>query len=227
MPAHSLRYTEHSWDESAYARSIRDLKDRFEIVVACIQANCAERGFWIDEFQRQGIPCVVGASSFDANALIRMSVLFHSFEYVTTNAWGSHIPYAAYCGCKVSIYGPYAEPKASDYHSAPFYQKYPEMLTLNMAKARESFIREQFPELFLFPDEAIERVEWGGELCGAGFRRPAREIAKLLGWSWPTQLRYAVSEQYRRGGIGGVLAEQAKSVRTRLSSFRSRVLWKR
>jgi hypothetical protein len=41
---------------------------------------------------------------------MRLVEIFSTFEYVTTNGFGSQITYAAYCGAKVSVFGPNGDP---------------------------------------------------------------------------------------------------------------------
>ena len=189
MPAHSLPYTEHEWDEREYVDRIAPLRKQFACVIACVSKSCVEKGMWPAEFERRGIPWVMGADIEDRNALVRMSRIFRSFEYMTTNFIGSQVAYAAYSGCKVSVYGPYATYRPEDFRDDPWYSRYPDLLKLNMQALGEKSAKERFPELFCGPADAVERTEWGREMVGARYRRTPREIARLLGWSPMRQLR--------------------------------------
>ncbi len=183
MPAHSLPYTNHDWDQATYAKEIAALKPYFSTVVACISNACVAKGYWTSEFDKQGIPWVVGAEVKDKNALIRMNCLFKSFDFMTTNVIGSHVAYAAYSGCKVSIYGKYASREKEDYTNDPWYKKHPDLLEVELKKNREKSVREKYPELFIFPADAVERKLWGKEMVGADFKKSPKQVARLLGWS--------------------------------------------
>jgi hypothetical protein len=215
MPPHSYAETEHGWDEDAYAREIAALRPHFSSIVACISASCVEKGYWTGAFARHDIPWIVGAAPADRNALVRMHTILKSFEYMTTNTIGSHVAYAAYCGCKVSIYGTYANLREADYRSCPFYQRYPEILNVVVAGAHESSIRSLYPELFVAPHDAVARPAWGAAMVGADHRRSAHVLAALLGW--PPPLRTLAYEYVRN-------LPPARTYKRLLNRFRQRRL---
>lgn len=183
MPPHSLPYNSHDWDEMEYVKEISLLKDKFDGIVACIHFSCVDKGYWIKSFEKFGIPWVSGADVYDRNSLIKMQRLFRSFEYMTTPTIGSHILYAAYCGCKVSIYGKYIEYSKDDFVNDPFYMQYPKLLEYNMVFSSESFLREKYGFLFCFPSEATSLKKWADYEIGLQYKKSFVEIAILLGWT--------------------------------------------
>lgn len=209
MPPHSIASSQHNWNQDEYANEIAKLKRTFSCVIACISKSCVDKGYWTEAFEQHGIPWITGARPSDRNALRRMNKLFKSFEFMTTNATGSHIPYAAYSGCKVSIYGPFSEFEPQDFKDNPYYQKHPEILEADMAATKEAAIRQRYPMLFGHPSDATQRIEWGAEMLGAKFRRSATEIANLLGWSPKWEI---VKER-----LGRLLPEKIKSPLRRLN----------
>ncbi len=182
MPPHSLSSTNHNWDEETYAEEISKIKDDFDLIVVCLYHTCIEKRLWMDAFRKYDIPWIVGASSLDKNSLIRMNRLFKSFEYMTTNSIGSHIVYAAYCGCKVSIYGSYAEYSEKDYKDDAFYKRYPYLLKYNLEYNSEETVKTRFPYLFSYPLQAKKRVKWAGKQLGKENKVTLLELAILLGW---------------------------------------------
>jgi len=182
MPPHSLPTTNHLWDEDTYAQKINELKSDFDLIVVCLYYSCIEKNLWIEAFEKYDIPWVAGANSLDKNALIRMNRLFKSFEYMTTNSIGSHIVYAAYCGCKVSIYGSYAEYSEKDYKDDTLYKKYPYLLKHNLRYSSEESVKTHFSYLFSYPSQAKKRVEWAEEQLGKVNKVTLTELAILLGW---------------------------------------------
>jgi hypothetical protein len=195
MPAHSLPYTKHKWDEQAYVEEITRSKGRFAEIVACISMACVNNGYWTHTFEKAGIPWIAGACVDDKNALVRMNCLFKTFEYVTTNSIGSHIAYAAYSGCKVSIFGAYVGLERDAFENDPWYRENPDLLESSLEATQETTVRAGYPEFFTAPHEASQRTEWGREMVGARHRKTPRELARLLGWSAGPQLAIYLQRQ--------------------------------
>lgn len=183
MPAHRVANAMHAFDEDGYADRLRDIRDRFATVVACVSATCARDGSWTSALERIGIPWIVGADSSDRNALRRMRQLFDIFEFVTTNTLGSHVAYAAYSGCRVSIWGPYAQVRLEDYRSVPWYQKNWKRAAELIECFSESHVRRNHPMLFADPWAAQDLRTWSEPYVGHAFRREPADVARLLGWS--------------------------------------------
>ena len=197
MPGHTLAYTDHSWDQKRYVEQISSLKPHFRQIIACINSNCIKKGYWITDFEKNEIPWIPGADSFDRNSLVRLKTLFNSFEFMTTNTIGSHVVYAASSGCKPSIYGDYGAYRREDFVNDPFYINHHEVLEQVLAKSSEETIRQQFPWLFTHPAEAASCQDWGKEMIGESFLRSSSEIAVLLGWTPRKQISGYLKESRR------------------------------
>jgi hypothetical protein len=197
MPGHTLPYTDHQWDQKTYVDQIVKLKPYFATIVACVHSSCFTKGYWVPYFEKHGIPCIRGADTYDKNALLRLNCIFKSFEYMTTNTIGSHVAYAAYSGCKVSIYGNFFSPSKNDYRDDPFYQEYPKLLDYWIDQSQKSVIEKQYPQFFTNPMEATARKKWGEKVTGSAFKRRPSEIGELLGWSLKRQIRGYLTEGWR------------------------------
>ena len=182
MPVHSLEYTKHDWNFEAYADEIDAVRSRFSKVVACVSASCFRRGYWVDAFERRGIPVISGADIFDANTFRRLACLFGHFEFMTTNGFGSHLVYAALFGAKPSIYGTIAPLSADDFKDDAFYQHNPETVRMVVDMSTPEALRSRFEDLFLPPWTAPERAEWGRFQAGMQCKRDPDELRRLLGW---------------------------------------------
>lgn len=187
MPPHSIPTSSHTWNEEKYAQEINALKSDFDIIVVCLYQSCIEKGLWIKAFEQYDIPWIIGARSDDKNSLIRMNRIFRSFEYMTTNSIGSHIVYASYCGCKVSIYGSYAEYSKDDYKEDALYKKYPFLLQHNLSYASEKTVRSRYPFLFMEPKNAGIMIKWAEKELGKDNKVTPYKLAILLGWLPHTQ----------------------------------------
>jgi hypothetical protein len=197
MPGHTLEYTDHTWNRQAYVNEISALKPYFDPIVACVHSSCVAKGYWVDEFQKAGIAWITGADVNDKNALLRIQCIFKSFEYMTTNTIGSHLAYAAYSGCKPSIYGDYVSHSSGDFKHDPFYLDHPELVEYVVSNSAEEKIRTQYPHLFKHPTDARECNEWGAEMVGEKNKKTPEEISKLLGWNINRQISGYVSEGLR------------------------------
>jgi hypothetical protein len=79
----------------AYAESIASKRNEFSEIWLCLNVEDYRAGQWIESFRKRDIPMLVGAEPGDPMTLHRLKCLLSSFEYVTTNGFGSHIAYAA------------------------------------------------------------------------------------------------------------------------------------
>jgi hypothetical protein len=166
MPAHSLDYTTHAWELEEYADAVAAVRSNFSEVVVCVHPSCFEKGYWVEQFRRRDFPIVLGAAVEDTNALDRLCRIISQFEFVTTNAVGSHIAYASYLGARVSIYGPYAQYRAEDYRNTRYYRENPQLLDPALEALSEKAVRNNCPDLFCHPRDAAVRVEWGRHQVG-------------------------------------------------------------
>lgn len=184
MPLHSLPETSEDWIDSdiAYAQFIRNYIEEFSYVALCLHASDIEKNNWIN--LKAAIPMMFeGASLKDRNSYQRMAQLFSSFEYVTTNSFGSHVAYASYFGAKVSVCGPRAKWHRSDYASLDFYKNSPHLLDVVDDWDKNNSIVEWYPQFNCLPKEAQLNVEWAEWELGKQCRRTPAELQDLLGWT--------------------------------------------
>jgi hypothetical protein len=184
MPPHVTAETIQDWDEEEYVKEIAGLKSRFPLIVACISGHCVQKGYWTRTFEKHGIPWISGAITSDQNALRRMRTVFDSFEFVTTNKIGSHVAYAAYSGCRVSLWGPDNRRKHSHFSKDGLWSRFPDMLDHYLRLGQRENLFKLYPFLDCEPGKARIQTEWGAKELGEECRRSPEEMAKLLGWRW-------------------------------------------
>lgn len=225
MPPHTLPFTDESWDEEGYVDMIADLKSSFSTIIACVHRHNVQKGQWTEALEQRGIDWVPGTRVDDKYGLVRMHTLFSMFEYMTTNTVGSHIPYAAYCGCKVSIFGPFSTRRKEDFRDDPSWSKHPDVLDVALESSSEEAVRKKFPFLFVDPKQADCHVDWARKELGEDFRRPPKEIAQLLGWELEDQIRgyanyFMTTDAYLhyakrlRRVLGGIWSQVRDSIRS-------------
>lgn len=182
VPTHSLNGDQHP-DRTLfqqYADSIKAVAGRFSRVVVCVHPNCRRNGLWVKEFTAAGIEITYGAETGDANALLRMRMLFAQFESVTTNEWGSHVAYALAFGARVSIAG---QPIACN----PQLQARDEMwkndpaamaraFSADVAQARREFLQR----LYVAPHEGVADEAFGRWFIGADNQLPSEKMREAL-----------------------------------------------
>ena len=109
MPPHGLKKFFDPGQAQEYADGIASLRPHFSAIYACVTFRDYYRGEWRPQFERAGVPVFYGASPGESNTLLRMKEILSTFEFVTSNSFGSQLAYAAHCGARVSVHGPYVE----------------------------------------------------------------------------------------------------------------------
>lgn len=188
MPMHAIPNDPNSTDSDVYIEQLLQFKSRFSTVVACVSGRCMDGGLWTQHFESAGIEVVRGSTVNDATSLSRMRRLFETFEYVTTNAYGSHIPYALYFGAKVSIWG-WCEPITSEYLLR-------DALWAMFPAAADRFLADETlrkRELILGcfrvpPHLGIGNVELGSHLIGADNKLTPDELRAAFRWTTPHRI---------------------------------------
>jgi hypothetical protein len=189
MPNHSSEFSTNTDNQELYIKTIASLKEEFSKIVVSLHGSCVKKGYWLPVLEKYNLPWIIGASTDDKNAIKRMHNLFSSFECMTTNTLGSHVLYASYKGCRVSIYGSYYDLKKESYSTDPWYQKYPEILEKRINLWAEENIRSLFPWLFANPTEAKVYKFWASTTLGEENKLEPKEVAELLGWSLGSQIK--------------------------------------
>jgi len=167
----------------AYADHIASIKKSFSTVVASVHSGCLANGYWTRQFDARGIAWVKGAEATDQNALLRMKMLFSQFEYVTTNGWGSHIPYALFSGAKLSFGGPVPIPSQEQYLMDPGSGN-----NLDLASYYTSprFLQEEAEFLAHFrrhPSEGIADIALGESLLGHDVKQTPQQLMDTFRWT--------------------------------------------
>jgi hypothetical protein len=167
---------------AAYADAIAGVRHRFEHVwVGVSEGDMSERQ-WVDAFRARGIGVFTTSDRGDSRTLLRLRRILSTFEYVTTNGFGSHIAMAAYCGAKVSVFGPFAPFPPERMAVTHAVKIHPDLLDAACELCTEAAVRQHYPFLFVEPDEAVARTEWGAAEVGEPCRVSPQELRRLFGW---------------------------------------------
>ncbi len=145
----------------------------------------------LNEISRRGLFAIEGARPNDANSLKRVRTIMDTFEFVTTNSIGSHVIYAMFSGCKVSVSGPYVLVEESDYlldnRFKSFSKKYIED---NVYYHSKEFLVNKFPFILLDnPINGFQSEEFAREEIGFYNRLKNEDLLEALQWSWVGQFK--------------------------------------
>lgn len=182
MPSHTIRGNE-KLNQDAYDNYINYIKpylDNFDLVKACVHQGCIDNNMWIEEFKALGIDIIVGADPEDQNALLRQKHLYHQFDYVTTNAWGSHVAYALYFGCKVSIDGPHQELPKSEFVKQKGWDENPELVDILFSAALENDRQKTLQGLYTAPHLAKKNIPLGQKLVGDDCKKSPKQLYSII-----------------------------------------------
>jgi hypothetical protein len=183
MPPHGIPQAEIKDFPYDYLDYMADLRKEFDVVAACIHPHDCKNGQWPRELSKLGIPWTTGASVDDRNALFRMRALFDLFDFMTTNAVGSHVAYSALCGCKISVSGPFHKWDKEMYADDRWYDDKQELLEYALISNDENHIRNYYGHLFCRPSYAAPAVAWAEKELGSDCRKSPSQLARLFGWT--------------------------------------------
>jgi hypothetical protein len=183
MPTHSLASDVLTPPTEQYVREIASIKDRFSVVAACVSAYCIERGLWVSEFKEQGIQSIRGAGIGDVNALKRMRALFETFEYVTTDSYGSHVYYAMYFGAKISIWGTAVPVLRENVLSDAAWTPYPEAVDILLSEETDRAGEVYLAPLRVAPWVGVLDVDVSKRMLGDDCKLSPEAMRKAFGWT--------------------------------------------
>jgi len=176
-----------------YADAIESLRPRFEHIWVGISDHDAANDDWVQSFRRRGLDVFTTADQGSPDTLVRLQRILSTFEYVTTNGFGSHLALAAYCGARVSIWGPFAEFPVERMRTTFTVKVFPHLLDTALHLVSEQALRHHYPFLFVEPPDAIGHEAWGAHEVGEPWRQTPEALRRSFGWDGVLHDRPAVT----------------------------------
>jgi hypothetical protein len=210
MPTHSLASDVLMPSCERYVEEIAQIRSHFDLVAACVSAYCIARNLWVPQFAEYGIPVVRGAGIADTNALNRMRALFESFEYVTTDSYGSHVFYALYFGAKVSIWGTATPVFRDNVLKDGGWAAYPDTVDALLSEDTTRKGEVYLGPLRVDPWKAMQNVELGRAMLGHDNKLTPKQLRTAFGWTTLGNLRGAAIALARRSRVGRAVRYAAK-----------------
>jgi len=201
MPTHSLASDVLTPSTEQYVREIASIRNRFDVVAACVSPHCIAKGLWVSQFAQQGIQVIRGAGISDINALKRMRALFESFEYVTTDSYGSHVYYAMYYGAKVSIWGTATPVLRENVLSDGAWAAYPEAVDQLFTEETERKGEVYLGPLRVDPWAGVQEVGVSRLMVGHDIKLSPDELRAAFGWTPLGLLAESAREFVRRSHV--------------------------
>lgn len=186
-------------DATTYLDYIKSISHHFSRVVFSLPADLLN-STWRGAITKYGFDIVLGASLKDRNCLFRLRKLFDSFEYMTSNAKGSHIAYAALCGVKIFLPSAHFLDALTTFFSDPDTRKFIDLLLLGLkisgqrleyvqysdALAKSfsyEYVSKRHPWFFVEHQNAEPCVEWARQEIGFYNKVSFEELGHLFGWT--------------------------------------------
>jgi hypothetical protein len=167
----------------AYADAIAGLRSRFEHIWVGVSDHDVANDDWVQSFTRRGLSVFTTADQGAPDTLVRLQEILSTFEYVTTNGFGSHIALAACCGARVSVWGPFAEFPVERMATTYTVKVLPHLLETACELVSERALRRHYPFLFVEPHDAMTHEAWGAEEVGAPWQASPAALRHLFGWA--------------------------------------------
>lgn len=185
MPGHSLDYISQETREEEYAAYIDSIRGRFSDVTVCLHPSCRRNGYWIETFRKRGYRIVTGAEIKDMGSFELLQRYFSQHEYCTTNAIGSHIVYASFFGCRVSVAGPAPSLSLEDLEKSMHWVDRADKHGLYHTYDGMSIpvIRMHYPGFFVeHPLDAVGHEELARHECGWDNRMTKSQFREVAEW---------------------------------------------
>ena len=186
-----IAYPPHSTEAERMVTSQVEYLDYLESLKADFDSVFVSIGFHDlgSEMHRaatsRGIHVVQGARPDDANSLLRVRAILDSFEYVTSNVFGSHVLYAlfaesafSFCGPIFSLYAPELLHNASCEHWSRNY------IEKQLWVLSKSFLVAKFSRfLCSHPSLGVKDKVFADDQIGFFNQLTPSQVVRNLGWS--------------------------------------------
>jgi len=201
MPTHTFPSDVYMPSPERYVHEIASIKNRFDLVAACVSAYCIAKGVWISQFAEEGIHVIRGAGIADANSLKRLRALFDSFEYVTTDSYGSHVFYALYFGAKVSIWGTATPVLRENVLRDGGWNAYPKAIDQLLSEETKCKAEVYLGPLRVDPWIGVQNVDVSKLILGHDNKLSPGEMRTAFGWTPLNILVGSAKETVRRSPL--------------------------
>ncbi len=178
MPVHSVVESVTIRDRSfeAYLAYIQSIRHHFHEVSACIHSH--DLDYYGVALRNLGINIIEGSLMADQNSYRKMALLGCSYDYMTTNKYGSHVAYFAYYGCRVSVAGPAPGLDYQKFRDLNIYRNCPECLPLSLSINQS--LGTHYPSFRVEPWLATSNIEWAQEQLGEACKQPPAYFQRRL-----------------------------------------------
>jgi hypothetical protein len=170
MPVHSMveSVTIRDRNFQSYLAYIQAIRHHFDEVSACVHSH--DLDYYGKALGELGIKVIEGSLMTDQNSYRKMALLACSYDYMTTNKFGSHVAYFSYYGCRVSVAGPAPGLDYEHFKDLNIYKNCPECLPLSLSINQS--LGTRYPSFRVDPWLAITNIKWAQEQLGEECKKP-------------------------------------------------------
>ena len=165
-----------------YADAVAALRPHFDHIWVGVSDHDAANNEWVQSFRRRGLDVFTTADQGSPETLARLQQILSTFEFVTTNGFGSHIALAAFFGARISVWGPYAEFPVERMQATHAVKVFPHLLETACELVSEGALRRHYPFLFVEPQDAAAHEAWGAAEVGEPCRQTPVALRRAFGW---------------------------------------------
>jgi hypothetical protein len=183
MPSHTI--AESNPDLKKYLSDLKnylkEIKKKFSIVVVCLHMNEINKKYYNEILNELEISFVAGADPLDANSLDRMGTLFSQFDFMTTDILGSHVVYASYYGCKVSVFGPKRTITKKELKNIKFYKNCQKCMKIDINWSSNNFLLSKYSFFDIKPWFAQKKIDWARFQLGEQHKLSPEKMKNIMG----------------------------------------------
>jgi hypothetical protein len=207
MPSHTLvgQLINNKSSMLRFIDIVNEYKKYYDKIGVCLHKNDIENNYWVEEFNSLGIEILLGAQNNDKNTYYRQAYYYSTYDTILTNDFGSHVAYALFFGCKVSISEFSLE---IDLLMDGTWQRNPESINHiysdEFISMKDSFLRK----FYVSPLNAITDISLGKQLVGYNHKVSPFKMRLFFGWSILGKIYWKI-----------IFIKDLLMVRTRLKQF--------
>jgi hypothetical protein len=182
MPSHTLvgQLINNKSSMLRFIDLVNEYKKYFDKIGVCLHKNDFENNYWVEEFNSLGLEILLGAQNNDKNTYYRQAYYYSTYESILTNDFGSHVAYALFFGCKVSISNLSIEVNLLDDGT---WARNPSSINHIYSNEFISMRDKYLSKFYVEPTMAVEDIELGKELVGYYYKISPFKMKFLFKWS--------------------------------------------
>ena len=182
VPPHSTDTIEAQYDLEEYIKSIKKYITHYRHKIILTETKKLTKRIK-KVLQNEKFLLHESVKINDKKAYEHIQKIFLSVETVTSPCLGSHIPYGAFCGCRISVTGSRFYFSEKIYENDPWSKQNPEVVKSWVNWENSDQPKETYPFLFCPINEAKIHKQWAETVLGLKEKKSPEKLKKIMGWN--------------------------------------------